>query len=322
MVADVTDRAQELVAAVEAEGPSKGVARALQEVPRRLTSGEDLVSVAAAVSGPPGVVMLTSSRLVFLWKGSLGVKENAFPLDSITSVAGQGSSFRIFANQLLAFDELQPASAVGEIVSYIEENGSAVGEPAIDQSALRILPPKARNALSGHIGSEETVKVCLSGASGQSLVALDSRLLVVKPGFMAGRTFGAKVSSFDYREVIGIEVVTGVMSAVLQVQTANFPNILPQGFSNSDPAHDPFKLPNCVPLGNKRSLKQPNVISSLNTLRQLIHDSRTTTASPGSPDNEPAGGGLAAELEKLRQLNASGALSDEEFQKAKAKLLE
>ena len=92
--------------------------------------------------------------------------------------------------------------------------------PVPDQTALNVLPPKTAKFAVEHIGSEEAVHVVLVGGGSQALIALDERLIIVKPGLMAGASFGARVTSFAYRDISAVEVNTGMMNGVIEVITS------------------------------------------------------------------------------------------------------
>jgi len=84
---------------------------------------------------------------------------------------------------------------------------------------LTVLNRKVRALVEKYIRPAENVRFCLVGTGGQSIVALDDRLLVVKTGFMAGATFGGRATSFDYADISEIGVNTGLMNGTLEVVT-------------------------------------------------------------------------------------------------------
>ena len=293
--------------------PVKAAANELKE-------SEEIVAAAAATSGKRGLVVLTGERILFVWKAGLIAQRRSIPLESITSTEGMEGRFAVFAQENLVFHDIVPADVGPAVVGYLEENAPNIGEPGVDHSALRLLSQKVRDAALQHISPNESVQICLVGAGGQALVALENRLLIVKAGFMAGQTFGAKVNTFDYPQIIGIEVSAGFQTAVLQVQTPNFPNVLPGSYWTKNNEQDPWKLPNCLPIGNKRAVQE--WAPYLEQLRGLIAQAKQP-APPAAPARaESAAGDLAESLERLKALHESGALSDAEYAQAKAKLLD
>jgi hypothetical protein len=207
------------------------------------------------------------------------------------------------------------------------------------QGALSVVPERTRKLILENIAPSEWVFIALVGARGQTLVALADRLLIAKAGFLAGHIFGGEVNTFMYREITGIGIETHLTTAVLQVQTASFAGTRAGGYWASDKGSDPFKLPNCVPLANKKALGAWQ--GHLATLRSGIaaggfrpptqaaarpaipqQPARTITIPTVGRTREPETAiGISDEVKKLADLHAAGALTDEEFAQAKGKLL-
>lgn len=183
-----------------------------------------------------------------------------------------------------------------------------------------VLGKKSRKALDQNKTSDERVRFCLSGVRDQAIVALDERLLVIKPGWSAGAAFGAKVTSFNYSDIRGIEVRTSLMSAFIEVASAGFEAA--SGARNqvfeTDEKRDPYKLPNCLPCF-KSDL--PKFKPYLDDVQRLIAESkrapRRAATRPGSADATS----VAEELQKLASLRDAGVLTDDEFRRAKGALL-
>ncbi len=194
-----------------------------------------------------------------------------------------------------------------------------------DQSALDAVPAKARKHVLSHIHADEQVHIALVGSSSQVLIALDDRLLIVKPGMMAGATFGAKVATFPYSNISAIEVNTTMMSGVIEVISSGYDGRKPTSYWSTDESRDPFKISNCLPIPKKAAAEwKPH----LDWIRQRVAASKHPPPAPSSrtsgsvgPEGTQAGGDWVASLERLRQLNEAGALTDEEFQQAKERLL-
>src|SRR5262249_57405728 len=106
------------------------------------------------------------------------------------------------------------------------------------------------------ISPHENVLFCARGSLNHSLVALDERLLIVKPGFHAGTMWGALTTTFYYQDVTGIQLHTFIMSGWIEVSSPSF-----QGRERKRNRHprtsdrDIYKLPNCVPLAKRRVQK-------------------------------------------------------------------
>jgi Short C-terminal domain len=169
---------------------------------------------------------------------------------------------------------------------------------------------RSRRALEQNLHVDETIRVIIRGAHGQAMVATTSRVFVCKPGFMAGASFGAEVTSWSYRNLVGVQTHKGLMSGSVVLQGP--------GQSGKKTSYwggdkdDPTKAPNAIPVvGDWDQVK-----AGVARLRQLIDDahapSTDTAASPSS---------TADELRKLAELRDEGILSEEEFAAQKARLL-
>ncbi len=187
---------------------------------------------------------------------------------------------------------------------------------------VEVLSNKLRKLAQQNMSEDENVRFCLLSPSGiggwsQAIVALDDRLLVIKPGMAAMATFGARVTSFYYRDITGIEVNTGLVQGVIEINTPSYQGTAQKDFwSVRDNSKDPFQVTNCLPI-SKRDLKDYRPY--IDRLRTIIREAKHGQATPPPPHQ--SGNTLSSELEKLVSLRDSGVLTDEEFQQAKKRLL-
>jgi hypothetical protein len=177
-----------------------------------------------------------------------------------------------------------------------------------------ILSGRVRREVERQLSEHENVLFCLRGSLAHSLIALDERLLIVKPGFHAGTTFGTLTTTFYYQDVTGIQLHTFILTGWIEVSSPSF-----QGRErkrNRQPRssdRDVYKLPNCVPI-SKRRVGQCH--DALRQLRERIEFckrySRLSTDAPP----------LISSLERIATLRRSGALSEHEYARLKQVLLE
>ncbi len=171
-----------------------------------------------------------------------------------------------------------------------------------------ILSGRVQRAATKHMQEGEPILFCLRGDFSHSLIAFEDRVLVVKPGIMAGTAFGALTATFHYGDITGVELNTGLLTAVLEISTPSYQATARRSWKHvgKGEAHDkdPYRLSNCIPL-YRRSLKKYEPY--LAQLRQKIREEKNTRS-----DDARLSGGVAAELEKLAVLHSAGSLSDEE----------
>jgi len=178
---------------------------------------------------------------------------------------------------------------------------------------IEVLSPRVQRELERHLSERERPLFCLRGSLSHSLIALEERLLIVKPGFHAGSTFGSLVTTFYYQDLTGIQVHTFLITGWIEVSSPSF-----QGRErkrNRQPRtsdRDVYKLPNCIPI-LKRHLADYQ--DALEQLRDRIESCKRT--SRPTPDPPP----LLASLERIADLRRSGALSEPEYNRLKDVLL-
>jgi len=73
------------------------------------------------------------------------------------------------------------------------------------------LHEKANDALDQNLAEDESVEVIISGPSNQAIIGTPRRAFVYKKGFMAGATLGSELTSWDYRNLVGVQMHTGML---------------------------------------------------------------------------------------------------------------
>jgi hypothetical protein len=177
------------------------------------------------------------------------------------------------------------------------------------------LHEKAIEAVAQTLAADEHVRLVIHGASNQAIIATDRRALVFKKGFMAGASFGCELTSWAYRNLVGVQIHTGLMSGAVVLQGPG------QAGTNTSvwkyDGSDPYQAPNAIPLDRPFDGARKRV----GELGRLIDEAhRAEQATPGS-SRVSATDSIADELRKLADLRSEGILSDQEFADLKAKLL-
>ncbi len=176
------------------------------------------------------------------------------------------------------------------------------------------IPGRARKVLGAALAPDERPLVVIIGAADQLIVGTSRRAIVYKPGLQAGTPFGHQLSSYEYRNITGVQVHVGALVGVLAILAPGADavptSILPNAKS------DAHRIKNAIPIG-----KHPTTNAAITKLRELIAAAQTPTqptSLPGSP-RQPAD--IFDQLKKLGALRDAGILSQEEFAAKKAELL-
>jgi hypothetical protein len=75
---------------------------------------------------------------------------------------------------------------------------------------------RVRWLLEQSIDEGEQVRFGIEGMDGQCIIALDERLLVIKPGFVRGTDFGGLAASISYADITSIETNVAASNSVVQ----------------------------------------------------------------------------------------------------------
>ncbi len=178
----------------------------------------------------------------------------------------------------------------------------------VDSQDFEKLRGRVKKALRQNLGGDETIRVIIRGANGQAMVGTDSRVFVCKPGWMAGATLGAEVTSWSYTNLLGVQAHKGIMSGAVVLQGPGQSGKQTNYWGQKD--DDPYKAPNAIPIAGGWK----EVQASVARLRQLIDHANARSSPTAAPST-------ADELRKLGDLRKEGILNDEEFAAAKARLL-
>jgi hypothetical protein len=162
------------------------------------------------------------------------------------------------------------------------------------------------------VPGEKVICQCV-GPSGQSLVLTDRKVLIIKTGFMAGSSFGGKVTSFDYKNITSVEVRMSPLAGAFQLSAG--------GIQASDKGYwgqgkdDAYKSPHMVPVLRR---SQGDFQKAANLIRSMAAEAGRPThaASPQPTAPDPLD-----QLKKLGELRDAGILTPEEFDAKKADVL-
>jgi hypothetical protein len=201
------------------------------------------------------------------------------------------------------------------------EPAQAVPKTAVNTlSARSKLGTKANAALDANLDVGESVEVIILGSAKQAIVGSNRRAFVHKQGYLAGAAFGAELTSWDYRNIVGIQIHTGMMSGAVIIQAPGQSGTKTSYWGSGD--SDVHKAPNAIPLNRPFQDAQAGVAK----LRQLISaiqhpDATAQASSPFTSERPLPSSFVAEELGKLAKLHREGVLNDDEFAELKRRLL-
>jgi Short C-terminal domain len=190
--------------------------------------------------------------------------------------------------------------------------GGSMGKLAIDDR--KQLTKDANKLLDQNLAAGEVVRAIIRGTFSSAAICTDRRVFVSKQGMMGGALFGKKLTSYDYRNLTGVHLETGVVSGVFALEG---PGISSHDLSYwSQGKGDPGKAPHALAL-NRDNFEQAKAGVAL--LRRLIADAQQSAYSPAPA--APASVDVPDQIRKLGELRDAGFLTAAEFESKKAELL-
>jgi hypothetical protein len=137
-------------------------------------------------------------------------------------------------------------------------------------AALDQLHRKARTLADRELAPDEEVVAVLPGRSKQAMLVTDQRILLVKPGVMAGAWLGPKATSFPLATITTINVHGGRGVAALELVIAGHPTDAKPDLVTA------FQQPNWLPCSS--SLAGSPVIGELRAYVESDGRSRSARA--------------------------------------------
>lgn len=171
------------------------------------------------------------------------------------------------------------------------------------------LGKKELSLVQSNVGESEEILGIVIGNFGQAIVATETRVLVVKTGLMAGQSFGGKATSFDYGNIVGIEVRTGFTQGEFELLSGGL--VSHQGNRNKDRIKV-SESPNGLVFPK---VDAPIFQAMATKIREMTAKSHAGTQGTATVESIPD------TIKKLAELHKDGILSDEEFSTKKEELL-
>jgi hypothetical protein len=169
---------------------------------------------------------------------------------------------------------------------------------------------KLDRALSLALAPNERVFVKLPGTFKEALVCTNTRVIILKAGWMTGQLFGTDMFQCPYPNVAGAQVNFHLITGYFELSAGGMQNTR-KSFWNFEKTVNAAKAPNCVSIsGRDRADKFRKACAFIMHL-----------TSGGARGGVQTGGDSIHTLERLAKLHDAGVISAAEFDKKKAQIL-
>jgi hypothetical protein len=148
---------------------------------------------------------------------------------------------------------------------------------------------RVRYLLERNIDEGEGILFAIEGMDGQCIIALDERLLVVKPGSAIDETYSGLVTSIRYSDIVSIQIRQDSSNRVIEINTSDYH--VTEAHTGQGPPESNFFLsddPNSIPIA-KWTLDRRK--AHLLELSALVREARETPKSmeTNSAGEQPSG---------------------------------
>lgn len=191
-----------------------------------------------------------------------------------------------------------------------------------DLGLLEGFPARIEATLSEVLaGSSDTVLLKLKGAFKEGLICTESRVIILKSGFMTGQMLGTNAFQQPYSNIAGVQVQWHLMSGYFELSAGGMQNTQKRYWSQNRNT-DPSKAPNCISLNSKSQAEKFRQACSV-ILNRVDEVRRVAPLPSGVFPTVPAtlNDDVLSILERLGKLRDDGVVSEEEFFTKKAELL-
>lgn len=171
------------------------------------------------------------------------------------------------------------------------------------------LSNKLERTLATSLCRNERVFVKLRGAYKEALVCTDSRVIILKAGWMTGQIFGTDMFQCPYQNVAGAQVSFHLVTGYFELSAGGMQNA-PKNFWKTDKSASPAKAPNCVSIAGRDRADLFGQACAFIMQR----------SSTGGNGLQPSDDSLDT-LERLAKLRDTGVISSSDFEQKKTQIL-
>ena len=143
---------------------------------------------------------------------------------------------------------------------------------------------RVKYLLEGNIDEGEGIRFAIEGMDGQCIIALNERLLVVKPGSAIDESYSGLVTSIRYSDIVSIQIRQDSSNRVIEINTSDYQ--VTEAHTGQGPPESNFFLsdePNSLPIAKWAVNKYK---AHLLELSELVRETRET---PNSMEANSAG---------------------------------
>jgi hypothetical protein len=149
---------------------------------------------------------------------------------------------------------------------------------------------RVKYLLEGNIDEGEGIRFAIEDMDGQCIIALNERLLVVKPGSAIDESYSGLVTSIRYSDIVSIQIRQDSTNRVIEINTSDYQ--VTEAHTGQGPPESNFFLsdePNSLPIAKWAVNKYK---AHLLELSELVRETRET---PNSMEANSAGDRLSEE---------------------------
>lgn len=188
-------------------------------------------------------------------------------------------------------------------------------QEAGNMGIIQDIPAGLHEVVLKNLLPSETIIFQLKGAFKEALVCTDRRVIIAKSGFMTGQIFGSDIFQLSYASIASAQVKMHLFTGFFEVSAG--------GMQNTDKSYWATKgrssaaqQPNSVALNSRAQAEQFRAAAS------FIMERSNGAGSVAALAHRSGSADVGSELERLWSLKEKGALSQAEYDQAKARLLD
>lgn len=172
------------------------------------------------------------------------------------------------------------------------------------------IPERLERALATSLHRNEQVFVKLRGVYKEALVCTDSRVIILKAGWMTGQWFGTDMFQCPYQNVAGAQVKFKLLTGYFELSAGGMQNA-PKRFWSTSNSISPAEAPNCVTIGGRERGDKFRQVCAFIMQR----------AATGGGGVQAATDDSLGTLKRLAKLRDTGVISSADFEQKKTQIL-